>query len=240
MEPQPRVSYLESVDSTNTYLQKLIADGQASAWDGIRAGVQTAGRGQHGRPWYSPVGESLYLSVAIPYSGPGYHLAFSCALAVRDAVQDITSLEPVFRWPNDILLDRRKLAGILIESAPRGLWIAGIGINCNTREFPEELSQIACSLWSVAGSPVSLDTLQNGLLQSLQLRVNALEESGFSETLLMWKAFDATPGMRIRVQREGGESYEEAVMVDTRGCLVTKSQQRIEMVTGAGEIRYCD
>lgn len=231
---------MESVDSTSTCLQRLLAEGQASAWDGIRAGMQTAGRGQHGRPWYSPPGDSLYLSVAIPYSGPGYHLAFSCALAVRDAVQGVTSLEPVFRWPNDILLGRRKLAGILIESAPGGLWVAGIGINCNNRDFPEELSQIACSLLSEAGSPVSLDTLQNGLLQSLHLRIQALDESGFSETLLKWKTFDATPGMRIRVQREGGESYEEAVMVDTRGCLVTKSQQRIEMVTGAGEIRYCD
>lgn len=238
MKPSGRLYILDSVESTSTHLHALISEGVASAWDGVRASQQTAGRGQHGRAWFSPRDESLYLSVAVPYPGHGYHLAFACALAVRDAILEVTGLEPVFRWPNDLLLGGRKIAGILVESSGNGLWIAGIGVNCNTEAFPDELAGIACSILSECGKPVSIDLLQDSLLKSLKSRVQRLGEAGFTNTLLEWKAFDATPGKRIRVLRDGVESWEEAVMVDTRGCLVTKSQQRIEMVTGAGEIRY--
>lgn len=169
-----RVIEVDSVDSTNKLAADLIAGTGSSHGTVILAHEQTAGRGQRGRDWLSAAGLDLTFSVTLQPVGLAardqFHLARVAALAVRDAVistlrtgQHIGPSEPAVavKWPNDVLIDRRKVAGILIECELAGGLvrhaIAGIGLNVNNLDLPEEL--MATSLRLTAGGR-SLDRMR--------------------------------------------------------------------------------
>lgn len=151
---------LASCESTNDEAARLAASGAAHGTV-VTARSQRAGRGRHGRAWYSPEHENLYYSCVLrpacePSAAPPITLA--AGLAVADAVERTTGQKASLKWPNDILLRGRKLAGVLTESSTRGTRleyvIVGIGVNLNTRAFPDELRDLATSLYLECGHSV--------------------------------------------------------------------------------------
>ncbi len=108
----------------------------------IVAGAQTAGVGRHGHEWHSEPLTGLYFSVALPLTPL---LTLALGIATVDAIQKVTQIECDIRWPNDLLLHGRKLAGILVQSVGPGT-VAGIGINIGQRSFPPEIRHLATSL----------------------------------------------------------------------------------------------
>jgi BirA family biotin operon repressor/biotin-[acetyl-CoA-carboxylase] ligase len=141
----------------------------------VTAETQTRGRGQQGRAWHSPPGASLYLSVVLrpplaPVKLPPLTLAVGVALAETAALFGVT---PSLKWPNDLLLDGKKAAGILSESACQGgrleHVIVGIGVNLNVAEFPPELAEIATSLGRVRGAAVDRAEFVARLCERLEL-----------------------------------------------------------------------
>ncbi len=106
---------------------------------------QTHGRGRQGKSFYSPKGEGLYFSLAMPIKEASQLITLFCAVAVSKAIEKACSLYPKIKWVNDLYLDNKKICGILCERTDAGI-IIGIGVNCTTSVFPEELNGIASSL----------------------------------------------------------------------------------------------
>jgi BirA family biotin operon repressor/biotin-[acetyl-CoA-carboxylase] ligase len=145
--PDPfRLLVRESVESTNDEVRSLAKDGAA---DGliILANRQTAGRGRRGAAWFSPEGESLAFSVLIRPQEPKAlwpRLALAAGVAVAEAIENF-GVQAGIKWPNDVWIGQRKVAGILVEAGP-DFAVVGVGLNVNTVDFPPEVSKIATSL----------------------------------------------------------------------------------------------
>jgi len=111
----------------------------------VVADEQTAGIGRHGHSWHSGPDGGLYMSMVLRVANPGPALTMALGLAVQQAVDAVAEVATDLRWPNDVLLNERKLAGIMVQNAGEAL-IAGIGVNVNQAVFPEDLRAIATSL----------------------------------------------------------------------------------------------
>jgi len=198
-----RVLVLEQTESTNDLALRLGGDGTV-----IVADTQTAGRGRHGRAWHSPPGLGLWFSVA--FEGAGEGLQFAAPLAVRDALRPWCRID--IKWPNDLLVDGKKLGGILIEQ--RGNRTAlGIGINVRHRieDFPGDLCVTATSLRLAAAKPCARDEVLRAVLTALDEKIMVMR-SGKNEALHRdWAAACNIQGQRVRAGTVDGivESIDE-------------------------------
>ena len=167
------VRNLEEVDSTNLFAASL------GAWDAVRATRQTRGRGRFQRSWISDEG-GLWLSAVLPVTSPSAEeraLPLVVGLSVADTLRELGVAQLRLRWPNDILVGDRKLAGLLIEQFAPGLAVAGIGVN--VRNQPEArdstLKNQTIRLTDVLSRPPSLDQLTALILQGLTRAVGELK-----------------------------------------------------------------
>lgn len=185
---------LKVVDSTNTYLKSVASNLPSSTnLEGIAATaeMQTSGRGRMGRTWYSPTGEGLYLSLLLK---PRLEierlplLALTCAIAVYETLHRYLEQGIDIKWPNDLLVHNRKVCGILCEAAferSELLYaIAGIGVNLNQKEFPEELNS-ATSLRIAVGYEIDKEDFLHELLNQID-RWYAVLESNSDEIRQAW------------------------------------------------------
>ena len=184
-----RITVLPTVDSTNNYLKGLAAAG-APQGTVVAAGRQTGGRGRQGRSFDSPAGMGIYFSVLLrPQTGPEAvsHLTEAVGVAACDAIQAAAGIRPGIKWTNDLILQDRKLGGILTElsleceSGQVESVVVGIGINCGQtpEQFPEEVRPMAISLQMALGQPVRRCAVIAGLIRAM---------SGVADTLLTEKA----------------------------------------------------
>lgn len=181
---QHKLHFFSSIHSTNTH---AMAEGERGAPDGsvYFADEQTAGRGRGTHEWSSPPGSGLYVSILLrPAITPADVLWLSLAtgLAVRQAVEQVTSLECDLRWPNDLLFGSKKFCGILTElnaEVTRVRYaVIGIGINVHQPQFPADLRNIATSLHIETGRDWARQDLLLALLQSLHREASALTAPG--------------------------------------------------------------
>ena len=222
---------LETVSSTmdiareNLLAGRVAFDGQDFATPaGVLAREQTGGRGQRGRVWYAPKDESLsvtyYFRHGLPLPEAGEHLAFLVGVAVAEVLGHSVGL----KWPNDLILQGKKVGGILIEmvKVPEGEWVAliGIGVNLAVSPFPPELTSSATSLLleGIASQPPEVwgeriaEALQN---EALQYRAQ-----GFESLLTRWRALDKTLGRRYQAEEAGETVQGIAVGIDSTGRLL--------------------
>ena len=171
--PAERLIVLPEVDSTNNYLKTLAANG-ASDGTAVLSLKQTAGRGRRGRSFLSEPG-GLYLSFLMRPQEPAealLHLTALAGLCVCTAVKQVTGMQAGIKWPNDPVLNGKKLCGILtelsvsLETQEPEYVVIGIGVNCNQKRFPEDLS-MATSLRIEGGSPVDVNAVAAALLLEL-------------------------------------------------------------------------
>lgn len=199
---------LERVDSTNEEAWRR----EASAPDGlvIVAREQTAGRGRFGRSWHSPAG-GLWMSVLWrepdlpPERTPLVPVA--AALAARDAAAMLGATAARIRFPNDIVVEDRKMCGILVESRRAGVYVLGIGWNVNVRGFPEDLTD-AVSLVHVLGREVPLERAEAALREALRARRRDLRDP--ERCARDWRAASALRGRAVRL-RAGAEDLRGTV-----------------------------
>jgi BirA family biotin operon repressor/biotin-[acetyl-CoA-carboxylase] ligase len=212
---------LGRVESTQTVAFTLAADG---APDGtvVMADSQAAGRGRRGRAWLDEPGASLLVSIVLrprlePARLPGLSLA--AAVAVAEALTRTAGLTPRLKWPNDVLVGGRKLAGILLEtrmSGEQATTVLGVGVNLSQRVFPADLGQRATSVWLTSGRLVDRDSLLSALLDALGEWRRRLERQGFAPIRTRWRALADTLGRTVTVDGVSGV----AVDVDSDGALV--------------------
>ena len=171
IERQAPVFFQNLVDSTNTRIKQLAAQG---APDGTMyiAAAQSAGRGRKGRAFLSPPG-GLYLSMLLRPGCPAEEalsITPLAAVAVCRAVKGVFGLDCGIKWPNDVVLGGKKLCGILTEASTDkdGLFLVlGIGVNLNTEEFPEELRQVAGSVFLLSGKKTEPELFARELIGQL-------------------------------------------------------------------------
>lgn len=198
---------------------------------------QTAGRGRSGRHWFSAREKGLYMSVVLrPVRSDLTLLSLASGLAVREALQSGSRSAIQIKWPNDIMVADRKIAGILCEGVFHGdrvgCVILGIGLNLNhlPEDFPPDLRDHAVSLYSVLGEPVNSELLLDSLFASLRKWYGRFASgnddavlSGFSEHSVFSK------GETVRVTNAEGEIRGAYGGLDMRGGLIltTRGGQRV-------------
>jgi len=239
------IVYHEATDSTNLRAHEL---GEAGAAEGtvVVADGQTAGKGRLGRSWTSPPGVNLYLSVLLrppilPYHAP--QLSFLSAVAVARAVEETTGLAPNVKWPNDVLLGGRKVAGLLNEmnAEMEGIHyvILGIGVNLNMRseQFPSDLRYPATSLALEKGAPISRAAFARSLLRHLDRLYALYLDAGFSPILRAWESFFNLIGRQVEVDCQSRRLQGSVEGLDEDGALVVRLPDgQLEKIL-AGDVR---
>jgi BirA family biotin operon repressor/biotin-[acetyl-CoA-carboxylase] ligase len=201
---------------------------------------QTAGRGRQGRAWASPRGENLLFSVLLRVSCPPARLpplALVAGLAARDAIARAAPGRDVrIKWPNDVVIDRKKVAGVLVEATLQGSLveavIVGIGINVHTRDFPEELAPRATSVALVADAPPDRGAILADVLANLDRDCELVAARGLGLVHARLTAADALRGEPVT--SESGAGTAEGIDVD--GRLLVRTAEGTLTRWGAGEV----
>jgi len=226
--------YYDEIESTNVEAKNLAAAG-APEGTVVVAEQQSAGRGRLGRRWTSPAGKGLLFSVVLrpPVDMADVHLlTIAAAIAACDAIESLTDVSVRIKWPNDLLIDDRKVGGILLEAAGEQDaidWVVvGIGLNVNTEynELPVALRRTAVSLKTASGKPVDRSELLARLLLSLEERYMDAVRNGFDRVLTDFRARDYLARRSISVQTRRGPVTGVALGVDEKGALLVQLPHR--------------
>ena len=241
-----KIHYFNTIDSTNSTAYQLALKG-AKEGEVVIAESQEKGRGRLGRQWVSPPFLNLYLSVILRPKIPPHQatlITLMAAVATADAIKKYTRLTPSIKWPNDLLLRKRKVAGLLNEIHSETdrihFVILGMGINLNMDEegFPKEIRARATSLKRETGRPVSRKTFVSLLLEELERWYGIFLKERGSPLLKAWKARAQIEGRRVRITSFGEVLTGRAVDVDSDGALILMMGDGKRKRVVAGDIEY--
>ncbi|MEK5390960.1 biotin--[acetyl-CoA-carboxylase] ligase [Margalitia sp. FSL K6-0131] len=226
------IQYLESTDSTQKVAHQLAQEGCP---DGtlVIAEEQTNGRGRLARNWHSPKYTGIWMSLVLrpklpPAKAPQFTLI--AAVAVARAIEDICEISPDIKWPNDLLLNGKKITGILTElqadSDKINAIIMGIGMNVNQKEqdFPKELHNIATSLAIETGKEISRSELVKRILENLEKYYLLYLEKGFAPLKLLWESYAVSLGKDIIARTISGNISGKALGITEEGVLKIEDQ----------------
>jgi BirA family biotin operon repressor/biotin-[acetyl-CoA-carboxylase] ligase len=214
------------VSSTNEAAKK-VADRSSEEKLVVSAEVQTQGRGRAGRHWFSPRG-GLWLSIVLrPAISPrmATRFTFAASLAVAETVRTMFGLEATVKWPNDVLVNSRKVCGILTETKTRNnkieYIVVGIGINANIdiHSFPRSLQGVATSLKHELGFKTDLALLTEMLLREFDERYMNVLSGKWSMLLWKWKSIAPFLGKKVQITNSQGVLVGKAQNVDDDGAL---------------------
>jgi len=224
------IFFKRSVASTNSWARRFAKLG---ACDGtvFLAESQTAGRGRLKRKWVSPAGGLWFSVVLRPKLKPAeaFGLVFVASLAVAEVLEELYGLKTQVKWPNDVLVDSKKVCGILAETKSDGksveYVVVGVGINANfgVKQFlPEDLWKIATSLEDELGRKIELELLLKALLEKLERLCDVFLEKGFCVVLDEWKKHAGFLDCQVEVVSMDERLTGLALDVDRSGSLVLK------------------
>ncbi len=226
-----RLLWLEETGSTNADAFRLAEDG-ASEGTVVVADSQSGGRGRRGRTWSSPAGVNFYGSIVLrppvlPHEAP--RLTFLSAVAVARAIRLVCGIEAAIKWPNDILVNGRKVAGLLNEMSAETdrvtFIILGIGVNLNMREpqFPDDLRHPATSLKLATGRDIDRSAFAAALFNELEQLYDQFLREGFGPVREEWQRLCNLAGRRIVVSDGGLDLlHGEFLGVDHDGALLAR------------------
>ena len=236
--------YFHEINSTNTHLRELAESG-APQGIVVVAETQTQGRGRLGRRWESPGFANLYLSILLrPKLSPAHaaQITLVAAVALADVVDTYVPGRAAIKWPNDILVGGKKLAGILTEAscdAERVHYvILGIGVNLNypVAAMPDEIRGRASSLIEVTGAAVSRESFLLRLIQGVERCYGELEQAGFDALAPRWESYFAWRGKRVRVELLDQVTTGTAQGIDRDGALIVMDDGGVAQRIVAGDV----
>jgi BirA family biotin operon repressor/biotin-[acetyl-CoA-carboxylase] ligase len=222
--PTRTIDYHASIDSTMT-----AASGHPVG-DVVLAEEQTAGQGRHGHTWHSAAGDGIYCSVVLPQSPL---LTLALGLAAHTAIFEATGLVCDLRWPNDLMLNDRKVAGILVQAVGRHA-IAGIGINVNHRAFPGEVASLATSLRLAASRQFAREDILLALLPAIDTIV-AQDKAAILAAFTHLSSYAS--GRRVVVHQPEGILEGATMGLDPDGFLIVRQDDGTSTLVIAGGVR---
>lgn len=235
------IRVFQETTSTNDVIEKLARD-EVKEGAVVFAETQTKGRGRLGRTWMSPTEKGLWFSVLLrPDLRPqeATQLTVASATALVRAVRSVTGLQPEIKWPNDILIGGRKVAGILTELSAEldhvKHIILGIGVNVNLgpAEFPAELRKLATSLKIEAGRPIARSELAAAILWELDADYARITNGLFGNVADEWEAYCTTLGREVVIRTGDHQIRGRAESLGEDGALVLRTDHgRLERITG--------
>lgn len=242
-----RIDCFASIDSTNAYLKRIAADGAPDGTVAVAA-EQTAGRGRRGRVFQSAAGKGVYLSVLLrPQPTPEQLMPLTglCAVAMCDAVELVSGIRPQIKWTNDLLLNGKKLGGILtelgMENGTISYVIIGIGINVSQQkeDFEGEVADLATSLERELGREVSKDELAAAMIAALDTLYDDLKRGSTAEYVERYRRDCVTLGKEVQLLWQDVREKVFALDVDEQfGLVVRRENGTIETVrTGEVSVR---
>ena len=237
------VRYMETIDSTNLYARRLGEDGAAEGVL-VDADEQTAGKGRSGRHWTTPPGSAIAMSVLLrPRIAPERisMVTLVMGLAVAKAVRELYGLDALITWPNDVVVNGKKICGILTEMSAElmavNYIVIGVGINSNMKEFPAEIRTTATSIALELGRDVSRARLIAEVMKHFEtLYRSFLETSDLSGILSDYNAILVNIGRRVRVLEPGNEYSAQALGIDRNGRLLVRTDEGTVRDVYAGEV----
>jgi BirA family biotin operon repressor/biotin-[acetyl-CoA-carboxylase] ligase len=220
IERTHEVRWFDSLDSTNRY---VLDEARRGAADGLVAvaDFQTAGRGRRGRGWVAPPGASLLVSVLLRPSLPAERtplVTMASGLAMAQAVTQVAGFTPGLKWPNDLVVGDRKLAGILAERDGDAV-VVGVGVNVEWHDFPPEIAETATACNLEAGHAVDRRALLDAFLAELDARYADLDG-----VTAEYRSRLTTLGRRVRVERSDDALTGRAVGVGDAGQLLVEDE----------------
>jgi BirA family transcriptional regulator, biotin operon repressor / biotin---[acetyl-CoA-carboxylase] ligase len=243
-----RMHWLRETTSTNDVAAHLAELG-APEGTIVAADAQTAGRGRLGRAWFSPPGAGLYVSILLRPAreaakdfDPAALLTLACGVAAAEGIRAATGLPAEIKWPNDVMVGRRKLAGILAEAAAEAgtlkYVILGFGVNLQPAAYPADIAKRATSVEAETGRPADRARIFVEILKSLEARHRDLQAGKFDVILSAWRSLaPSLPSSIVEWDSPGGPRRGRAEDIDERGALLVRVGGTIERLI-AGEVRW--
>lgn len=224
------IKLYDSVESTQTVAHKLAEQGAVEGTL-VLAERQTAGRGRMGRSWHSPKGKGVWMSLILRPQIPLHftpQLTLLVAVALCRTIRQIEPLPVAIKWPNDLLIDGKKISGILLESSAEDerlhYVIAGVGVSVNLQadDYPEELRGIAASLRMASGKEWSRSGLIRMFLAQFETLYGLYNAEGFEPIRVAWEALAVSLGKPIRARTPKGDVEGTAESIDEMGALLVR------------------
>ena len=236
--------YYREIDSTNKRARVLASEGYAEGTV-VVAEMQTAGRGRRGRSWFSPANQGIYVSVILRPLLPLKEISrvsLVAAVAVAATLELELNLQPRIKWPNDVLIDNKKISGILSEAVTDmdgvEYIVVGIGLNINNQiqDFPADLRTPPTSALAEHGRPNSRIKVLQGLLLHLENYYQQLLAENFAMTLDKAKSLSMVIGQEVRLDTVNGFTLGKAIDIDDSGFLLVRDQEGTIHTVMSGEI----
>jgi len=222
------IHYKESVDSTQK-IAKTLANDNAPEGTIVIAEEQVLGRGRMDRIWHSPKYTGVWMSMIIRPNIPlpkAPQLTLITAVAVVQAIEEMTNLSPQIKWPNDILINGKKVTGILTELQAEAdrifAIIIGVGINVNQKitDYPEALQEIATSLSIEEGETISRAKLIRAVLSNFERLYLLYLEKGFTPIKILWESYAISIGKKIIARTLTENIHGKAIGITDDGVLI--------------------
>ena len=222
--PGRTIDYHEVIDST------MRAAAGRRVGDVVLAEEQTAGQGRHGHTWHSAAGDGIYCSLVLRQAPV---LTLALGLATHTAIFEATGLVCDLRWPNDLMLAGKKVAGILVQAAGASA-IAGIGINVNHTWFPDEVASLATSLRLQAGRPLPREEVLLALLPAVE-NIVAQDRQAILQAFTQLSSYAS--GRRVQVDLPEGMIEGTTAGLDPAGFLKVRKDDGTDTLIVAGGVR---
>lgn len=237
----PQIIYLDEVDSTNNYA-RLMADKINSDFL-VVADMQTLGKGRMGRSWSSPAGTGIFMSLCIKPEiavEKASMITLVTAISICDAIEELYTISTTIKWPNDIVINSKKISGILTEmsSDMDGIKyiISGMGINVNNKEFPDDIKDMASSLLLETGILMDRAKLIAAVMyhfyRNMNIFLKTCDMSGLKEN---YEKHLANIGKDVNILDPKGSYQAVALGIDETGALLVNAEGKIKRII-SGEV----
>lgn len=237
------VRYFHEVDSTNTTAKQLAEEGAVHGTL-IVADKQKVGRGRRGKTWESPAGTGIWMSIILkPTLNPNNAsmLTLVMALSVVKACQEVTGMEGKIKWPNDLVINKKKICGILTEMSAQVDYInhivVGVGINVNTDSFPEGISEIASSLKIEGKQSYNRALLIVKVMEFFEIYYKKFAETeDLSFMQEEYNSYLINRNQEVKAFSKNGEYRGVAKGINKRGELIVIQEDGTQVLEYAGEV----
>ncbi|MBO3443953.1 biotin--[acetyl-CoA-carboxylase] ligase [Clostridium sp. CCUG 7971] len=234
------IIHFQTIDSTNDYAKKIASEKE----DGtvIISEEQTKGKGRLGRQWYSKSHEGIWMSIVLKPNIMPYKAPFITLIAGASIVKALNDLEvkTLIKWPNDIILNGKKISGILTELSAEiervNHIVLGMGINVKTMEFSQEICDIATSLYKEGYKVSRVDIVRNILNEFEKLYIDYVNNNSKEETLNICRQYSAITGKDIYILNGDNKEQVKCLDINEDGNLIVEKQDKTTREIMSGEV----